>query len=80
MTLIDIVALDGDNVRVTWCDPDDDTEQTADVTLEWQAAEPDVGISAGWIADGDAPEYVLSAAAEWASERARDDYDDRYDD
>ena len=76
MTLIDIVALDSDSVRVTWCDEDDDTERTADITLEWQPAERDVGISAGWLADGDAPEAVLSAAAAWASERARDDYDD----
>lgn len=73
MTIIDAVADGASAVVVSWSDADDDEVQTASITLEWQPEERDVGISAGWITDGDAPEAVLSYAAEWASDRRRDD-------
>lgn len=76
MTIIDAVAVDSHTVRVTWSDAGDDAEQSAVIELEWQPAEPDVGVSAGYLADGDAPEDVLSYAAEWASDRRRDQYED----
>ena len=79
VTIIDAVASGSDAVLVTWSDSDDDAEQSAVIDLEWQPAERDTGTSAGWLADGDAPEDVLSYAAEWASDRARDQYEDAQD-
>lgn len=76
MTLLSCTASPA-GCLVTYCPAGSDEPETAELELEWQPEERDVGISAGWIAHGDAPEAVLSAAAEWASERARDDYDDR---
>lgn len=73
MTLLDCEASTN-GCRVTWSAADDNTEQTAEVELEWQPAE--CGAGPGWIATGDAPEAVLSYAAEWARERQRDQYED----
>lgn len=68
--LVDYVAING-GLRVTWQD-DDAAQHTADVSLAYQPAERDVGVNAGWLADGDAPEWVLEWAAEWADADARD--------
>jgi hypothetical protein len=68
--LVDYVAINA-GLRVTWQD-DDAAQHTADVSLEYQPAERDCGINAGWVADGDAPEWVLEWAAEWADADARD--------
>lgn len=78
MTIIDATAT-ATGVLVTWSDAGDDAERSAEIQLEWQPEERDVGISAGYLADGDAPESVLSYAAEWASERRRDRYEDSLD-
>lgn len=72
--LLDYVAIDG-GLRVTWQD-DDAAPHTADVSLEYQPAERDVGINAGWIADGNAPEWVLEWAQAWADADASDAADD----
>ena len=72
--LLDYVAIDG-GLRVTWQD-DDEAPHTADVSLEYQPAERDCGINAGWIADGDAPEWVLEYAQAWAEADASDAADD----
>lgn len=55
-------------VRVTWQDDDVDAPliHSADLELEWQAAEPDVGIAAGYCVYGDAPDWVLDHVAQWA--------------
>lgn len=72
--LVDYVAIGG-GLRITWQD-DDAAQHTADVSLEYQPAERDCGIDAGWLADGNAPEWVLEWAQAWADAGDRDAADD----
>ena len=68
--LVDYVAIGG-GLRITW--QDDDAEQhTADVSLEYERGDRSCGVNAGWLADGNAPEWVLEWAQAWADADASD--------
>jgi hypothetical protein len=74
--LLDITET-ATGVRVTWLDDDiDAVAQTAEVTYEYERPEPDVGICGGYVADGDAPDWILEAVAAWAEAQASDAADD----
>lgn len=50
---------------------------TCVVDLTWQPEERDVGVGAGYIAEGDCPDDVLEYVAQEAFDRRADSYDER---
>ena len=74
--LLDITET-ATGVRVTWLDDDiDAVAQTAEVTYEYERPDRSVGICGGYVADGDAPDWILEAVAAWAEAQASDAADD----
>lgn len=67
--------IDSTTAIVTWCWLDG-VPTTVEVELEWQPADPDVGINAGFNVYGDAPDEVLNTIAERATDYRDEDYYD----
>ena len=64
-------------VRVAWLDDDiDAVEQSADVTYWYERPDRSVGICGGYVADGDAPDWILDHVARWAEAQASGRADD----
>ncbi len=72
---IDDIDIRGSEATVTWSD--EHSTHTAVLELDWQPAEPDVGIGAGFNVHGEAPQEVLDAVSKAALENREDDFDDR---
>ena len=61
----------------TWLDDDiDAVEQSAEVAYEYDRPDRSVGICGGYVADGDAPDWILEAVAAWAEAQASGRADD----